>query len=79
MRREVAKRLALLEAKARTRQSEGLDYSVLDLEELRELRAWTVACGSQDMIAWTRTLPEDERERFGAVFRKLVRGQRRAA
>lgn len=78
-RRELARRLEVLEARAETRPASGLDYGMLTEGELRELQAWTLACGDQSMIAWTGTLPEAERGRFRFVHGKLVEGQPRAA
>ncbi len=74
-RSEAARRLAALEAVVRARPPTGLDYSVLSVEELRELRGWIVACGEQDMAVWKRSPPAEERHRFRYVFAKLVEGQ----
>jgi hypothetical protein len=78
VRREIGRRLEALERRRKPVADDAMDWSMLDVEELRALRAWITACGDRDWREWARTLDRDERWRLRGVIAKLA-GQPHAA
>jgi hypothetical protein len=78
VRREISRRLEALERRRTATAADVVDWSALDVDELRELRGWIVACGDRDWREWARTLDRDERWRLRGVLARLA-GQPHAA